>query len=55
MSYQSQSGSSLFEVMVTLFIFGISVSIVSPQLSNTLGGLQSLQHHVAQVYVHHES
>ncbi|MCD8524845.1 MAG: prepilin-type N-terminal cleavage/methylation domain-containing protein [Gammaproteobacteria bacterium] len=53
MLYRSQSGSSLFEVMVALFIVGVSVSITSPQLSTVLGGLQSLEQHIAHVYAHH--
>jgi hypothetical protein len=43
---------SLLEIAITLFIFSFSIAIISGQANHDVGGINTMQHHIADVYHH---
>lgn len=43
---------SLIEIVVTLFIFSISMAIISSQVNRDVVGVNSMKNSVAEIYRH---
>jgi len=43
---------SLIEIIITLFVFSISIAIISNQINRDIGGINSSKNHIAEIYRH---
>lgn len=52
MFYKNCAGNSLIEVVVTLFIFSISIAVISRQVESNISGINIMEKNIAEAYRH---
>ena len=48
--YHGKKTMSLIEIIITLFIFSISITVISDQVNRDIGGINGAKNHIAEIY-----